>query len=174
MTKTCSPMDDNCQCAVKEGIAEVYLGLGSNLGDRRANIDNAISLLDNTEGISVEKVSDVIETEPWGFESEDRFLNCAVRCVVERETVSPARLLEICKDIEGQLGRRESIEYDAKGERIYHSRTMDIDILLYDSLVVDEKTLKIPHPLMSERDFVMVPLRRIVSGRIRSKFKGLL
>ena len=92
------------------GSTEVYLGLGSNQGDRNLYIEKALSMLDSTPGVRVEEESSVIETEPWGFESENSFLNCAVRVNVD-STVSPESLLETCKEIETELGRNEVMEY---------------------------------------------------------------
>ena len=146
-----------------------YLGLGGNSGDRAANIENALKLLDAQEGISVVKVSEIIETEPWGFKSEYKFLNCVARIEVSPE-ITPLGLLDICKSIEHILGREENAEYDPEGNRIYRSRPIDIDILFYGLERIREDRLVIPHPLMSERDFVMVPLRQIADDGIISAF----
>lgn len=145
----------------KAGI-DVYLGLGSNEGDREANIRLALSMLDDMDGVSVVKVSDLIETEPWGFNADVKFLNCAAEVFVN-EQVTPLSLLKECKRIEKSMGRDEVIEFDSDGKRLYHSRPIDIDILLYGKQHIDNKILTIPHPLMAERDFVMIPLRQIVS-----------
>lgn len=145
----------------KAGI-DVYLGLGSNEGDREANIRLALSMLDDVDGVSVVKVSDLIETEPWGFNADVKFLNCAAEVFVN-EQVTPLSLLKECKRIEKSMGRDEVIEFDSDGKRLYHSRPIDIDILLYGKQHIDNKILTIPHPLMAERDFVMIPLRQIVS-----------
>ncbi len=151
---------------------EVYLGLGSNIGDRKLFIDNALSLLAKEEGVSVDAVSRIIETEPWRFESDEKFLNCTVRVSVN-ENVTPEKLLGICKNIERNLGRNETVEYDDSGNRKYHSRTIDIDILLYGTRRIDTENLKIPHPLMKDRDFVMIPLREIVSDETREAFQDI-
>lgn len=145
----------------KAGI-DVYLGLGSNEGDREANIRLALSMLDDVDGVSVVKVSDLIETEPWGFNADVKFLNCAAEVFVN-EQVTPLSLLKECKRIEKSMGRDEVVEFDTDGKRVYHSRPIDIDILLYGKQHIDNEVLTIPHPLMSERDFVMIPLRQIVS-----------
>ena len=146
-----------------------YLGLGSDEGDRQANLKSALSLLDSTVGVSVERVSSVIETKPWGFHSDIDFLNCAAKVNVDA-SITPERLLEICKGIEKGLGRHESIEFDDAGRRIYHSRTIDIDIILFGALRVVGERLTVPHPLMKERDFVMVPLREIASKETVAAF----
>lgn len=131
----------------------VYLGLGSNLGDRRGNISAAVRLLGERVG-RVVRVSSMFETEPWGFTSGNMFVNAAV-CV--ETSLSPRALLEATQAIEREMGRTEK-SVDGR----YHDRTIDIDILLYDDIRVDEPDLKIPHPLMREREFVMRPLGEIL------------
>lgn len=131
----------------------VYLGLGSNLGDRRGNISAAVRLLGERVG-RVVRVSSMFETEPWGFTSGNMFVNAAV-CV--ETSLSPRALLEATQAIEREMGRTEK-SVDGR----YHDRTIDIDILLYDDICVDEPDLKIPHPLMREREFVMRPLGEIL------------
>ena len=112
-------------------------------------------------------VSSLLETEPWGFESEDKFLNAAVRYQLRlRKGYNPEAeglmILEICKDIEKRLGRTGKPQYDEKGERIYSDRPIDIDILLFGDNKIDCEELTVPHKLMYERDFVMIPLREIM------------
>ena len=136
----------------------VYFSLGSNQGDRRARIDEALRRLDAAVGSPHEACSSVIETEAWGFEGAD-FLNCVVRYRTARQ---PHTLLRICKRIEREMGRRDAPEYDAAGRRVYHDRPIDIDILLYGDRRVDTPDLKIPHPLMHERDFILRPLSEIL------------
>lgn len=131
----------------------VYLGLGSNLGDREANMEEAIRLIQERVG-EIARRSSFIETAPWGFNSSHRFLNGAVLCLTEK---SPREVLRLTQAIERQLGR----ETKTGATRHYSDRPIDIDILLYDDLTVDEPDLKIPHPLMTERDFVMIPLNEI-------------
>jgi 2-amino-4-hydroxy-6-hydroxymethyldihydropteridine diphosphokinase len=131
---------------------QVYLGLGSNLGDCRKNLERAIRLIDDRVG-HVVRQSSFIETEPWGFESRNRFVNAVVRC---ETTKTPREVLVLTQQIERDLGRKKK---SVKGQ--YVDRTIDIDILLYDDLTVNEPDLTIPHPLMHERDFVMIPLREI-------------
>ena len=127
----------------------VYFSLGTNQGDRAAQIDEALRLLDAAIGRHYEALSSIIETPSWGFEGPD-FLNCVV-CY--RTAKRPHTLLDICKRIERAMGRTGGPEYDAEG---------DIDILLYGDERVDDPDLKIPHPLMEQRDFVMRPLREIL------------
>lgn len=134
---------------------QVYLGLGSNLGDRRQNIEQAIVLIGERVG-TVVRQSSLIETEPWGFESDNRFLNGVVCCMTQ---LSPRQVLRATQQIERILGRRHKTPSNA---RHYSDRPIDIDILLYDQLTVQEPDLQIPHPLMQQRDFVMIPLREIM------------
>ena len=154
-----------------EEMHEVYLGLGSNLGDREANITRAIELIRERVGLVIRQ-SSLIETEPWGFESENKFLNGVI---LVNTSLTPRQLLNTVKNIEWDMGRRPlgkstayslksiiySLQYYLKSKRRYSDRPIDIDILLYDDLVVDEPDLKIPHPLMEQRDFVMTPLNEI-------------
>ena len=152
-----------------EGMVQVdlYLSLGSNMGDRAANIENAISLLNIELKTPYKAISSLLETEPWGFESEQKFLNAAVHYQLQlKEGYNPEAeglmILEICKDIERRLGRTMSVEYNEAGERVYHNRPIDIDILLFGDHKIDCPELTVPHKLMYERDFVMIPLREIL------------
>lgn len=152
-----------------EGMVQVdlYLSLGSNIGDRAANIENAISLLNIEFKTPYKAISSLLETEPWGFESEQKFLNAAVHYQLQlKEGYNPEAeglmILEICKDIERRLGREMSVEYNEAGERVYHNRPIDIDILLFGDHKIDCPELTVPHKLMHERDFVMIPLKEIL------------
>lgn len=152
---------------------KVYLGLGSNLGDRHANIERAIALVSERVG-KVIRCSSVIETDPWGFDSENRFLNAVLLC----ETIlTPRQVLRKTQGIERDLGkrRRHATQRQSSNTKVpsskfqvqsteYHDRPIDIDILLYDDLTVDEADLQIPHPRMQERDFVMIPLQEVMQG----------
>ena len=150
---------------------ELYLSLGSNKGDRAANMEAAISLLNIELGRPYKAVSSFIETEPWGFESEDKFLNAVVLYEMEfRKGFNPEAegliILEICKSIERRLGRTGEPQYDAEGNRIYSSRTIDIDILLLGDKIIDCEELTVPHKHMYERDFVMKPLNEIINVKL--------
>lgn len=134
---------------------EVYLSLGSNLGDREQNLKNAIRLIGERVG-KVTRQSSFIETEPWGFRSEHRFMNAVILCETDK---APREVLELTQQIERELGRMQKTSHTS---HLYHDRPIDIDILLYDDINVDEPDLKIPHPLMQQRDFVMIPLREIL------------
>ena len=131
----------------------VYLGLGTNLGDKQKNLNDAIRMLGNQVG-EVEKVSSVIETEPEGFKSDNMFLNAVVKV---RTTLSPFEILDITQDVEKSLGRKEK-----SSNGIYHDRVIDIDILLYDDINISTPRLVIPHPRMAQREFVMTPLAEIL------------
>lgn len=128
------------------------MSLGSNLGDREQNLKRAICLIGDRVG-KVTRQSSFIETEPWGFRSDHRFMNAVILCETDK---APREVLETTQQIERDLGRMH------KTSHLYHDRPIDIDILLYDDINVDEPDLKIPHPLMQQRDFVMIPLREIV------------
>ena len=111
-------------------------------------------------------VSSFIETEPWGFESDEKFINAVVMYELELpEGYNPEAqglmILEICKNIERRMGRKGEPQYDERGERIYSSRPIDIDILLLGNDKIDCPELTVPHKHMYEREFVMIPLREI-------------
>lgn len=127
-----------------------YIGLGSNLNDREANIIEAIKRLDSVPGIVVANRSSLYETEPVGYKDQEWFINAVVGV---NTILLPRRLLETCLRIEDEMGRIRKIQ---KGPR-----NIDIDILLYEDLIVDEKDLKIPHPAIHKRRFVLVPLMEI-------------
>ena len=138
------------------GVHQVYLGLGSNLGNRRALLKRAVRLIGERVG-EVTRQSTFIETEPWGFESANKFLNAVILCETD---MTPREVLEATQQIECDMGRQKTV-HCTSSHRTYTDRPIDIDILLYDDLTVDEPDLKIPHPLMEQRDFVMIPLREI-------------
>jgi len=137
----------------KEEGRFLFLSLGSNLGDRADMLHRAIALIGERVG-GVQRVSSFIETEPWGFQSEHPFLNAA--CMV-LTTLSPIECLDATQQIERELGRTEKSK-----DGIYHDRPIDIDLLMYDDVKLSTPRLTLPHPLMQERDFVMIPLREIL------------
>jgi|SRR5574344_45871 2-amino-4-hydroxy-6-hydroxymethyldihydropteridine diphosphokinase len=134
-------------------MTDCYLGLGTNLGDKEENIHRAITKIEALIG-TVVRQSALYVTEPWGFQSAHTFLNAAVCCQTDKK---PREVLQLTQQIERELGRSHK---SVNGE--YHDRLIDIDILLYGDEHIDEPDLKIPHPLMHERDFVMKPLNEIV------------
>jgi len=129
-----------------------YLGLGANLGDRLGNLRQALDILGSNPRVNVVDISSVYETEPWGPVEQPSYLNLAVKITT---TLDPAALLATAKAIEQDLGRIPTVRYGP--------RSIDVDILLYGDLVIDwsEPDLQIPHPRMSERAFVLVPLAEI-------------
>ena len=130
-------------------MAKVFIGIGSNLGNRETHCSNAINLLIES-GISVLKRSAMIETKPWGVTDQPVFLNM----VIEIETgLQPHELLTLLKKTERAVGRTDTVRWGP--------RVIDLDILLYDDSVLKTPDLEIPHPLMSEREFVLRPLAEI-------------
>lgn len=132
-------------------MAIVYLGLGTNIGNRRGNLVKAAALLAERVG-DILALSGFMETEPWGFESENLFLNAAIKM---ETPLTPDELLSATQAIEREMGREK------KSDGTYHDRVIDIDILLYDNRVIEHPGLIVPHPLMQERLFVMAPLAEI-------------
>ena len=132
-------------------MAIVYLGLGTNIGTRRGNLVKAAALLAERVG-DILALSGFMETEPWGFDSENLFLNAAIKM---ETPLTPDELLSATQAIEREMGREK------KSDGTYHDRVIDIDILLYDNRVIEHPGLIVPHPLMQERLFVMAPLAEI-------------
>ena len=132
-------------------MATAYLGIGSNLGNRRKNINTAIEKLNSIKGIEVKRVSSIIETKPEGGEPQNKFLNG----VIEIETgLSPFGLLRHLKKIEKELGRVKTARNAP--------RVIDLDILTFGDKNINTPRLKIPHPRMQERGFVMRPLKELL------------
>ena len=142
-------VNENC-------LHTVYFSLGSNLGDKKQNLSTAIKLMEEQIGVLVRQ-SAFLATEPWGFQSDNSFVNAAICMETE---LDPFEVLERTQKIEREMGRTIK---STNGE--YHDRIIDIDILLYDDLKINTHRLTIPHPLMEQRDFVMIPLREIVVGK---------
>lgn len=136
----------------------VYLALGTNLGDRPANLSAAIETLPLE--IKVIAKSKIYETPPWGYENQPAFLNMAVKCETNLE---PESLLKCLKQLEVQLGREQSFHWGP--------RLIDIDILFYDDLILESESLIIPHPRLRERAFVLVPLADIAPGFVHPVLK---
>lgn len=132
-------------------MATAYLGLGTNIGDKRKNLETVVKRLAERVG-SVLALSDFYITEPWGFESKNSFLNAVV---VLKTELSPLALLDATRLIEVEMGRLEK----SRGE--YQDRIIDIDLLMVDRLVMHTERLTLPHPLMYERLFVMRPLAEV-------------
>lgn len=132
-------------------MATAYLGLGTNVGNKRENLVTAAALLAERVG-AVLALSGIYETEPWGFESENTFLNAVI---VMATDLSPMELLDTTRLIEIEMGRIE------KSDGIYHDRIIDIDLLMVDDLIIHTERLVLPHPLMHKRLFVMEPLAEV-------------
>lgn len=137
-------------------MKRVFIGIGSNEGDRLHNVSEAIRLLGASEGIRVAQMATIIETEPIGGPPQGPFLNT----VVEIDTpLSPHALLAVLKDIERRLGRVPSAER-------WGPRPIDLDILLYGDLILQEPALTIPHPRLHERLFVLEPLAQLAPDQL--------
>lgn len=140
---------------IERDMAQAYLGFGSNLGDRKKHILTAMGLLNQADGVSIVSYSSLFETEPVGVTDQPMFLNAAA----EVETnLSPRGLLELIRKVEKKIGRTPTYRWGP--------REIDVDILLYDDLVIDEKGLTIPHPRMHERAFVLAPLFEIAPNAV--------
>lgn len=142
-------------------MAIAYLALGTNIGNKRRNMITAAALLAERVG-DVLALSGFYETEPWGFQSENTFLNAALQL---ETSLSPLELLKATQQIEVQMGRTQ------KSNGTYHDRIIDIDILLYDDLILQTPELTLPHPLMQDRRFVMEPLLEIAPNVVHPVFK---
>lgn len=132
---------------------KITLGFGSNLGDRKEIILQAYTLLEEKLGKKTQE-STMIETKAWGFESENLFLNSVA--VFETDK-TPRESLVICNEIEALLGRKRN-----PNATTYENRPIDIDILFYENEIINEPDLKIPHPLIEKRDFVLIPLEELM------------
>ncbi len=136
-----------------------YIGIGSNLGNREENCRKAITLLTG-KSIKILKCSSLYETEPWGVKEQPEFINMAVEIETHME---PLELLRAIKEIENGMGRREGLRWGP--------RVMDLDILLYDDLILRTQELEIPHPRLRDREFVLKPLSEIAPDKIHPLFK---
>ena len=140
-------------------MSKVWIALGSNMGEGRKNLDLAIKMM-NERGVLVEKVSTYIETEPYGYTEQDNFVNAV--CISETK-LSPRELLEVLLKIELDMGRVRIIKW---GPRI-----IDLDILFYEDLIIDEEDLKVPHIEIQKRSFVLEPVNEISPDKIHPVFK---
>ena len=139
----------------------VALSLGSNLGNRLEFLQQAINLINLRSG-TITNISNFYESEPWGFNCENYFLNATVKLVT---SLSPLDLLIELQKIEKLLGRKN------KTKDSYESRTIDIDIIFYENVIIQTPQLTIPHPLMHKRKFVLVPLNEIAPNWMHPIFK---
>lgn len=129
-------------------MKKVYISMGSNIGNKKENLDRAVEIL--KEKLKITRISSYYETEPVGYKEQDWFINIVLEALTD---ISPHELLEFCQGIEKEMKRVKTIRF---GPRI-----IDVDILLYEGFESDEEDLTIPHPRMKERAFVMHPLNEI-------------
>lgn len=150
---------------------EVYISLGSNIGDKNKYITDAIRKLDNVKGCKVDKISRLITTKPYGYVDQDDFLNCVLKL---NTILSPYELLSCIQKIESEAERKRNIHWGP--------RTLDLDILFYDSEIIDNEYLHVPHIDMHNREFVLKPLSEIapfvrhpvLNKTIKQLLKGLI
>lgn len=139
-------------------LHKVFLGLGANVGDKKANIKKAIELL--KEKIANIAVASIYETKPWGYKEQDNFLNTAIK---GNTRLSPSELFKFVKDIEKKLGRIKRFKWGP--------REIDIDVLFYNDKIYKDHNLEIPHSRLHERDFVLKPLMNLEPEFIHPIFK---
>lgn len=134
----------------------LYLALGTNLGDKEDNILRAYDMIEKRIG-HIARQSSFYRSAPWGFESDNDFVNTVICCVT---CLTPLQILYYTQEIEREMGRTSK-----STDGIYHDRIIDIDILLYDKERINSQELTIPHPLMTERPFVIVPLKEVIDKK---------
>lgn len=153
LSKPEAPVDlpfDNISVNIVKGWHTAYIALGSNIGDKKKYLDDAVKSINSSPYCRVYKVSDFIVTKPYGYTNQDDFLNGAIEI---KTMLSPYELLEFIHMIEQQAGRTREIHWGP--------RTLDLDILFYDDIITDDNILVIPHPEIEKRDFVLTPLKQI-------------
>jgi GTP cyclohydrolase-4 len=149
--------DERCYCERRVSeLAIVYLGLGSNLGEREENLCQALTLL--SLKVNLEEVSSIYETEPVGYKEQPLFLNLVCRIITD---LPPEELFHLAKDIETSMGRVPSFPNAP--------RIIDIDVLFYDNKIMETQNLTIPHPRLEDRAFVLVPLAEIAPDLVHPK-----
>ncbi|MCG2013290.1 2-amino-4-hydroxy-6-hydroxymethyldihydropteridine diphosphokinase [Staphylococcus epidermidis] len=136
-------------------MVKAYLGLGSNIGNRELQLNEAIKILHANQGIQVTQVSHIYETEPVGYTNQPKFLNLCIEIETE---LNPQSLLKCCLATEQQLHRKREIRWGP--------RTLDVDILLFGDQIIEQDNLSVPHPRMKERSFVLIPLNDIATNQI--------
>ncbi len=136
-------------------IATAYIGLGGNIGDVLSNMRNALRALDDHHDISVVQISNVYKTPPWGIEDQDWFLNA---CAKVETTLSGQELLKQCLNAEMELKRVRDVRWGP--------RTIDLDVLVYADISINEEDLQVPHPRMHERGFVLLPMADIAPNLV--------
>ena len=136
-------------------MVKAYLGLGSNIGNRELQLNEAIKILHAYQGIQVTQVSHIYETETVGYTNQPKFLNLCIEIETE---LNPQSLLKCCLATEQQLHRKREIRWGP--------RTLDVDILLFGDQIIEQDNLSVPHPRMKERSFVLIPLNDIATNQI--------
>jgi 2-amino-4-hydroxy-6-hydroxymethyldihydropteridine diphosphokinase len=148
---------DNKSAEMRSSVrSRVIIGLGSNIGDRLDILSRALSLLRGEAG-EIVAMSSVWETEPWGFDADEQFLNMVAVLDTDKQ---PQQLMQLFRSIEGRLGRTR------RSSRRYESRTIDIDILLWEDRVISLPGLEVPHQSIADRRFVLVPMNEVASGAV--------
>ena len=133
----------------------VLLSIGSNIGDRRKNIEDAVMMIKDIEGVSDIRLSGLYETEPVGYEDQDYFYNICLMCDYEGD---PHTLLDKVHEVENKLKRKRVIRWGP--------RTIDVDIILFGDMTVDDEVLQIPHPRYKERAFVLIPMSDLMDPEV--------
>jgi len=128
-------------------MSRAYLGIGTNMGDRLSNLNDAIDYIKQFENTEIVKISKIYETRPWGYTNQNDFLNL---CISINTNLNPEELLQKCLEVELNLKRERIIRWGP--------RTIDIDILIYDDIICNGEKLTLPHPRIQERAFVLIPL----------------
>ncbi|MGG7178611.1 2-amino-4-hydroxy-6-hydroxymethyldihydropteridine diphosphokinase [Clostridium paraputrificum] len=146
---------DYAAVEIERGWHEAYIAIGSNIGDKEANLNEAIKRMGECREINIEKVSSFIVTEPWGYTDQEEFVNGALKI---RTYLSPKELIR----------KLLSIEHEMKRERVlrWGPRIIDLDVIFYDDLISEDEEIILPHPRMEERDFVLKPLNEIAPNKI--------
>ena len=151
---------DYAAVEIERGWHEVYLSIGSNIGNKEENLNRAIELINSYKEIEVTKVSTFLKTEPWGYLDQEEFLNAALKI---RTIFSPQELMRTLLHIEKEMKRERIVKW---GPRI-----IDLDIIFYDDLVLDDDLIIVPHPRMEEREFVLKPLSEIGGNKVHPLLK---
>ena len=147
---------------------KAYLGLGTNMGDRETYLSSAVNLLDNYENITVTNKSKIYETKAWGYTDQADFLNM---CIERKTSLNEYELLKVCQEVELKLNRERIIRWGP--------RTIDVDILFFNDIILNNEDLYIPHPRISERAFVLIPLMDInknllIKGKVIGEYLNSL
>lgn len=146
---------DYAAVEIERGWHEAYLSIGSNMGDKEKNLNEAIEFIGKLENTKIEKISSFIVTEPWGYLEQDEFLNGALKI---KTLLSPKDLLKKLLNIENEMKRVRELRW---GPRI-----IDIDIVFYDNLISEDEEFILPHPRMEERYFVLKPLNELCPNKV--------